>query len=99
MLLPGADREMGMNLLKEFGALLWHHPLIACCFLVLFTPPFFPVLRFFSPLLISTALFMVAIITIGPDLRGTSVGHDDDDDARRMDLLAPMEEPETRKDL
>jgi hypothetical protein len=80
MLLPGADREMGMNLLKEFGALLWHHPLIACCFLVLFTPPFFPVLQFFSPLLISTALFMVAIITIGPDLRWTSVGDGDDDD-------------------
>jgi hypothetical protein len=27
-----------------------------------------------------------------------SNGHDDDD-ARRMDLLAQMEEPETRKDL
>jgi hypothetical protein len=71
---------MSKNVLKEFGGLIWHHPFIACCFLVLFTPPFFPVLRFFFPLLISTALFIVAIVTMGPHLReaATSINNEEE---------------------
>jgi hypothetical protein len=34
--------------------------------LIFFTPPFFPIVKFFSPLLISTALFMLALFTMGP---------------------------------
>ncbi|CAK9221419.1 unnamed protein product [Sphagnum troendelagicum] len=72
---------MSKNVLKEFGGLIWHHPFIACCFLVLFTPPFFPVLRFFFPLLISTALFIVAIVTMGPHLReaATSINNEEEE--------------------
>ncbi|CAM6034838.1 unnamed protein product [Sphagnum compactum] len=73
---------MGTNILKEFVALIWHHPIGTCCFLVLFTPPFHPVLRFFSPLLISTALFIVAILTMGPHLRECSA-EDEEEQLRR----------------
>ena len=61
-----------MNVIREFGSLMWHHPYVSCALLVLFTPPFFPILKYFSPLLISTALFIVALVTMGPHFEGVS---------------------------
>lgn len=61
-----------MSVIREFGSLMWQHPYVSCGLLVLFTPPFFPILRYFSPLLISTALFIVALVTMGPHFEGVS---------------------------
>jgi len=44
----------------------WRHPFVCLGVLALFTPPFFPVIRFFSPLLISTGVFVVAMVSLGP---------------------------------
>ncbi len=82
---------MGTNIFKEFVALIWHHPIGTCCFLVLFTPPFHPVLRFFSPLLISTALFIVAILTMGPHLPECSV-EDEEEQLRRNSQVEVWED-------
>lgn len=54
------------SVLSEIGSLMSSHPYVSCSFLVFLTPPFFPILKFFSPLLISTALFVVALVTLGP---------------------------------
>lgn len=64
--------KMGKKILTEIGQLIYNHPYISCSLLVLFTPPFFPVLKFFSPLLISTALFVVALVTLGPHFESSS---------------------------
>jgi hypothetical protein len=59
--------EMGnKSVLSEIGSLMSSHPYVSCSLLVFLTPPFFPILKFFSPLLISTALFVVALVTMGP---------------------------------
>lgn len=63
---------MGKKILTEIGQLIYNHPYISCSLLVLFTPPFFPVLKYFSPLLISTALFVVALVTLGPHFESSS---------------------------
>lgn len=65
------------SVLSEIGSLMWNHPYVSCSLLVFLTPPFFPILRFFSPLLISTALFVVALVTMGPHFEQPS---DQDDD-------------------
>ncbi|KAG6547680.1 hypothetical protein Mapa_011130 [Marchantia paleacea] len=54
--------------LMEILALAWDHPLIAGVLMLMFTPPFFPVLVFFSPLLISTTLCAVALISVGQQI-------------------------------
>lgn len=56
---------MALQVFTDTMALLWQHPLLSGLVLVFFTPPFFPIVKFFSPLLISTALFMLALFTVG----------------------------------
>lgn len=56
---------MGVEVFSDMMAVLWQHPVLTGVVLVLFTPPFFPIVKFFSPLLISTALFMIAFFTMG----------------------------------
>lgn len=56
---------MALQVFTDLMALLWQHPVLSGLVLVLFTPPFFPIVKFFSPLLISTALFMLALFTMG----------------------------------
>ncbi|CAM6127935.1 unnamed protein product [Calypogeia fissa] len=47
--------------------LIWHHPIVSLAVLLLFTPPLFPIVVYFSPLLISTALFVLAMISMESD--------------------------------
>lgn len=56
---------MALQVLADVIALIWQHPFLSSLILILFTPPFFPIVKFFSPLLISTALFMLALFTVG----------------------------------
>ncbi len=57
---------MALRVVSELFGLAWRHPLVSFGILLLFTPPFFPIIRFFSPLLISTAVFVVAMVSLGP---------------------------------
>ncbi len=57
---------MALRVVSELLGLAWRHPLVSFGILLLFTPPFFPIIRFFSPLLISTAVFVVAMVSLGP---------------------------------
>jgi hypothetical protein len=53
--------------MTEMLSLVWCNPLITGTFLLLlFTPPFFPLLVYFSPLLMTTALWAAALVSIGP---------------------------------
>ncbi|KAG0585059.1 hypothetical protein KC19_3G254400 [Ceratodon purpureus] len=61
---------MAPQVVKDFVALVSAHPILFGMSLILFTPPFFPIVKFFSPLLISTALFMLALFTMGPKSDG-----------------------------
>ncbi|KAG0591452.1 hypothetical protein KC19_1G177100 [Ceratodon purpureus] len=63
---------MGTSVISEMGTLIKDHPYISCSLLIFLTPPFFPILKFFSPLLISTALFIVALVTMGPQFEDPS---------------------------
>ena len=65
------------SILSEIGSLVWSHPYVSCSVLVFLTPPFFPILRFFTPLLISTALFVVALVTMGPHFEEPADQEDD----------------------
>ncbi|KAL2652673.1 hypothetical protein R1flu_020801 [Riccia fluitans] len=56
----------------EILAIVWDHPLIAGLLILMFTPPMFPVLVFFSPLLISTGLWAVALISVGQQIEDAS---------------------------
>lgn len=73
---------MAPQVLNDFVSLVCAHPVISGMVLILFTPPFFPIVKFFSPLLISTALFMLALFTMGPKSteNETSQGGDGDDE-------------------
>lgn len=46
---------------------IWHHPILSLVVLLLFTPPLFPIVVYFSPLLISTVLFVLAMISMESD--------------------------------
>jgi hypothetical protein len=61
---------MALRVLCDVFGLAWRHPLVSIGILALFTPPFFPIIRFFSPLLISTAVLVVAMISLGPSSKG-----------------------------
>ncbi|XP_024397149.1 uncharacterized protein [Physcomitrium patens] len=63
---------MGLHVFTEIGTLIWSHPYVSCSLLVFLTPPFFPILKYFSPLFISTALFFVALVTMGPQFEEPS---------------------------
>jgi hypothetical protein len=53
--------------IEEMLSLVWCNPLITgTVLLLLFTPPFFPLLVYFSPLLMTTALWAAALVSIGP---------------------------------
>jgi hypothetical protein len=53
--------------MEEMLSLVWCNPLITgTVLLLLFTPPFFPLLVYFSPLLMTTALWAAALVSIGP---------------------------------
>lgn len=68
---------------KDFVSLVSAHPVISAVILIFFTPPFFPIVKFFSPLLISTALFMLALFTMGPKKNSSSQEEDEDWTLRR----------------
>lgn len=74
---------MGSSVLAEIVTLIRDHPYVSCSLLVFLTPPFFPILKFFSPLLISTALFLVALVTMGPQF--------EDPSEEERELLSPSE--------
>ncbi|CAM6023994.1 unnamed protein product [Sphagnum balticum] len=57
---------MALRVVSDVFGLAWRHPFVCIGVLALFTPPFFPVIRFFSPLLISTGVFVVAMVSLGP---------------------------------
>lgn len=57
---------MALRVASDVFGLAWRHPFVCMGVLALFTPPFFPVIRFFSPLLISTGVFVVAMVSLGP---------------------------------
>jgi hypothetical protein len=48
--------------------LLWNHPVLTGLLLLIFTPPFFPMVVYFSPLLMSTALCVVALVSVGSQM-------------------------------
>ncbi|CAK9860482.1 unnamed protein product [Sphagnum jensenii] len=66
---------MALRVLCDVFGLAWRHPLVSIGILALFTPPFFPIIRFFSPLLISTAVLVVAMISLGPSSKGKKMMH------------------------
>lgn len=51
-----------------FVTLLWNHPILTGLLLLIFTPPFFPLVVYFSPLLMSTALCVVALVSVGSQM-------------------------------
>ena len=57
---------MAFQVVADLVGLVWRHPMVSCLVLVLFTPPFFPLIKYFSPLLISTGLFILLLVTMGP---------------------------------
>lgn len=62
----GLSVAMAVQVWNDFVSVVRAHPVLAGMSLVFFMPPFFPIVKFFSPLLISTALFMLALFTMGP---------------------------------
>jgi hypothetical protein len=44
--------------------IFWHNPLLILAVILLFTPPLYPLLVYFSPLLMSTALCVAALLSI-----------------------------------
>ncbi|XP_024528536.1 uncharacterized protein LOC112345622 [Selaginella moellendorffii] len=52
----------------EIVSLLWSHPILAGLLILLFTTPLFHIVLFFTPLLMSTALCVIALISIGPQI-------------------------------
>ncbi|KAJ7295493.1 hypothetical protein O6H91_12G009800 [Diphasiastrum complanatum] len=52
----------------EVASIVWTHPFLASALVLLFTTPLFHLVLFFSPLLISTALCVIALISIGPQI-------------------------------
>lgn len=64
--------QMGSSVLADMVTLIRDHPYVSCSLLVFLTPPFWPILKYFSPLLISTALFLVALVTMGPQFEDPS---------------------------
>jgi hypothetical protein len=77
---------MSKNVLKEFGG--WS--LASSFHCLLFSGVVhasFPVLRFFFPLLISTALFIVAIVTMGPHLREAAISINNEEEGGGGDVL------------
>ncbi|CAK9224138.1 unnamed protein product [Sphagnum jensenii] len=52
----------------EMVSIVWHNPLITGAVILLLTPPFYPLLVYFSPLLMSTALCVAALLSIGPQI-------------------------------
>lgn len=67
----------------ELLSLLWNHPVLTGLLILVFTPPFFPLVVYFSPLLMYTALCVVALVSIekfkvggGPMQRENHLGGD-----------------------
>ncbi|XP_024378225.1 uncharacterized protein [Physcomitrium patens] len=75
---------MGTRVFSEIGTLISSHPYLSCSLLVFLTPPFFPILKFFSPLLISTAVFILTLVTMGPQFQDPS--------DRKGDFQSPLED-------
>lgn len=66
--------------------LIWHHPIVSGVVLLLFTPPLFPIMVYFSPLLISTALFVLAMISMGSDHEDTANSYNNDIPFKRVSI-------------
>ncbi|CAM6092198.1 unnamed protein product [Calypogeia fissa] len=48
----------------ELVKFLWSHPIISCLVLLLFSPPFFPIIVYFSPVLLCTGLVAIAMVSM-----------------------------------
>eukprot|EP00250_Pteridium_aquilinum_P001397 c11594_g1_i1 orf=2-511(-) len=86
-------KGMACKLLSPFKS----HPFIACSVLLLFTPPIFPMLMFFWPLIVSTALGVLAVISFGQQAEDTAsvTGVDHAESAVRSDEAAFPAQAET----
>ncbi|EFJ27707.1 hypothetical protein SELMODRAFT_441424 [Selaginella moellendorffii] len=62
---------MGFQFSAVFD-IMWNHPLVCGSILLLLTPSLFHILLYFSPLLISTTLFIIALISMKPRLEETT---------------------------
>lgn len=100
---------MGSSVLSEIVTLIRDHPYVSCSLLVFLTPPFFPILKFFSPLLISTALFLVALVTMGPqfedpseqerELQGSEFNAEDEAGLRTEEMMRDVKRKKSSKDI
>ncbi|CAK9860570.1 unnamed protein product [Sphagnum jensenii] len=54
----------GRGVAMDFVMIFWHNPLLILAVILLFTPPLYPLLVYFSPLLMSTALCVAALLSI-----------------------------------
>ncbi|KAJ7568379.1 hypothetical protein O6H91_01G030100 [Diphasiastrum complanatum] len=71
----GMDINTMSTKIMNLMALVWSHPILTCCVLLLLSPPLFHIFVYFSPLLISTSLFVVALISIKPHFEETIKEH------------------------
>jgi hypothetical protein len=54
----------GRGCAMDLVMIFWHNPLLFLAVILLFTPPLYPLLVYFSPLLMSTALCVAALLSI-----------------------------------
>jgi hypothetical protein len=54
----------GRGVAMDLVMIFWHNPLLILAVILLFTPPLYPLLVYFSPLLMSTALCVAALLSI-----------------------------------
>ena len=72
---PGAVRgggvgggPAGATLVVASLQLVWNHPFLTGFVMLMFTPPFFPLVVYFSPLVMSTALCIAALVSLGSQM-------------------------------
>lgn len=77
---------MAIRVISDIFSLVRNRPLLFASLLLFFTPPLFPVVVFFSPLIVSTALCVLALVSIRAHF-GASAGELDSVDAKAAKLL------------
>ena len=58
----------GATLVVASLQLVWNHPFLTGFVMLMFTPPFFPLVVYFSPLVMSTALCIAALVSLGSQM-------------------------------
>lgn len=58
----------GATLVAASLQLVWNHPFLTGLVMLMFTPPFFPLVVYFSPLVMSTALCIAALVSLGSQM-------------------------------